>query len=106
MAVITPTNILTHNSNFDLNETVLPIGGRLIHLSGVYSESFLYDAKNWKDFVRSDMSHKLAKVLVEKYTEFTSITDHLTGNLKVNARCYLAPDDQVRLLRMNYNGLS
>ena len=40
-------------------------------------------------------------MMTDKLLEFTESYDNISQRYKISARCYLAPDDQVKLLRVN-----
>ena len=60
--------------------------------------------REFNDFVKARMSAYLAEhILSNRLVEFTRMQDSKTGITKVNARCYLAPDGQIKILRTHYN---
>ena len=49
------------------------------------------------------MATHLVKCMMENnLIEFTKIEDSATGSYRLHARCYLAPNDQVKILRTHY----
>jgi hypothetical protein len=57
---------------------------------------------NAKLFVKKDLLRQLAEHMLENnLVEFTSHQDHITGNTMVAVRAYLAPDDQIKILRLS-----
>jgi hypothetical protein len=78
------------------------IGGKMI--TATYTASYL-DAMAWKtDFethVKEQLAKNLAKFMLDnKLIEFTKISNHYSEDILYNARCYLAPDAQVRIIRI------
>jgi hypothetical protein len=56
-----------------------------------------------KNRIKEDIALSLAKkMLEENVIEFTQIPDINTGITTIKARCFLVPDDRVRLLRTLY----
>jgi hypothetical protein len=78
------------------------IKGEMLLASLVYTE---YDALNLTEAERkSRIKEKLAKQLAEyilenKMVEFTQMTDHVTGDKTVKARCFLVPSNEVQIIR-------
>ena len=53
-----------------------------------------------KPEIKKRLAVMLAEELLQnKSTEFTYQKNHDTGNISVRARCFVVPDDQVKLLR-------
>jgi hypothetical protein len=53
-----------------------------------------------KDEIRKTLIHQIADyVLQNKLVEFTQITDPVTLDLLVRARCFITPNDNVQILR-------
>jgi hypothetical protein len=84
------------------------IGGKLICASKEvdYQQALeFYSDADYKRLLKLEMATELARFMIENnLIEFTRLTDHDTMMDKIFARCYLAPDDQVRLLRLHKNG--
>lgn len=94
------------NYEFNSSEQTLAIGGKLLTVRRDYSPELMEAQRtNWKEFVREQLANDLAKYIIDKHIEYTSMNDPLTGIQKVYARCYLAPDEQVRLLRIHSNDI-
>jgi hypothetical protein len=55
-----------------------------------------------KNLVTGELIHLLIKKAKEKnLIEYTKFLDLTTDKLTIKARCYLTPDDSVRVLRLN-----
>lgn len=55
-----------------------------------------------KEMVKEDLVHRLIEKAHElKLIEYTKSHDYSTDNITIRARCYLLPDDKVRLFRVN-----
>ena len=55
-----------------------------------------------KKMVKEDLVHRLIEKAQElKLIEYTKFHDIFTDRVTIRARCYLLPDDKVRLLRVN-----
>jgi hypothetical protein len=85
------------------------IGGKLVVGKVTISESFramLEDgdkvAKHIaKHKVKLDLVNQMAEYMLEnKLIEFTWKDDHITGDRQIVVRAYLAPNDQVKILRL------
>jgi hypothetical protein len=51
--------------------------------------------------LKYDLAHEMAMFMVENnLMEFTSSDDPITGNRQIAVRAYLAPNDQVKILRV------
>lgn len=84
------------NPNVNIKEYA--IGGKLITVSQIINEELLKDIP--RDVIKEKMAMELARCMVEnKLIEFTSQRDISTLQLRIYARCYLAPDGQVKILR-------
>jgi hypothetical protein len=51
--------------------------------------------------VKKEMALMMAEAILEKHIEFTKLMDPLTLEYRFHARVYLAPKDQVQILRVN-----
>jgi hypothetical protein len=106
MAINTPNRgIDPLDFNFTYKDVV--IGGKMVRgtirvpkdkMVSVYSDHEL------KQYLRTSMATQLAEYMISNgLVEFTQMRDNITLDTLVNARCYLAPNDQVKILRMHYN---
>jgi hypothetical protein len=58
-----------------------------------------------KPEIKNRLAAMLAEELLEhKNIEFTYQKNHDNGNISVRARCFVVPDDQVKILRQRNNG--
>lgn len=100
------TNIDEFKSQFETRDYL--IGGKLIQASReVHFDEALtfYSEVDYKKLLKSEMAAELARFMIENnLIEFTRLTDQNTMIDKIYARCYLAPDDQVKILRVHKNG--
>ena len=83
-----------------------PIGGKIVstslEITFADTDRFLSD-DDFKRAIKERMATHLVKQMVENnLIEFTKIRDGLTDAYVLHARCYLAPDDQVKILRTHY----
>jgi hypothetical protein len=81
------------------------IGGRMIVGRARMSEHFrmmLEDGdEETKNKLKSDLIHQMAQYMLENnLVEFTYIDDPITMDRMVAVRAYLAPNDQIKILRV------
>lgn len=58
----------------------------------------------FKEYLRVSMATQLAEYMISNgLIEFTQMRDNASFDTIVNARCYLAPNDQIKILRVHYN---
>jgi len=82
-----------------------PIQGQMFMVSFTASDKLMFDTPEdvWKQEVKKRLAMDLAeKMLEEGVIEFTQMQDSVWGHKTIKARCYLVPDNQVRLLRTLY----
>jgi len=82
-----------------------PIQGQMFMVSFTASDKLMFDTPEdvWKQEVKKRLAMDLAeKMLQEGVIEFTQMQDSVWGHKTIKARCYLVPDNQVRLLRTLY----
>jgi hypothetical protein len=85
-----------YDSNLDIKEYA--IGGKLLTASLMSDENTIQSMG--KDFIKEKLAVQLAMGMLEnKMVEFTSMRDHLSLSIKIHARCYLTPDNQVKIIR-------
>lgn len=108
MAISTPplwTNqVDPFEATFDVTDVA--IGGKLlqanIQLTTMEQSSFLSD-DDFKRMIKQKIASELARVMIESnLIEFTHIKNVHDYSTTIHARCYLAPNDQVKLLRLHY----
>jgi len=90
---------------FQTNLQEFAIGGKLItvtyRLNHILTQNFLDE--NYREEVKKEMAEFMARYILENnLAEFTSTEDYGSQMKILNMRCYLAPNDQVKILRM-YN---
>jgi hypothetical protein len=78
------------------------IKGEMIVTSLIFTE---YDAlilteSERKARIKEKLAIQLAEYILEnKMVEFTQMTDHVTGDITVKARCFLVPSSEVQIIR-------
>lgn len=87
----------------EVEERSYAIGGKLLTAKMMVSEfEALANNEDLKQSVRKNLVEALVEqILSDKLCEFTTYTDAILMGQMVVARCYLAPSDQVRLLRVH-----
>lgn len=107
MAITTPPFFKPESLGDDIMSGIedIAIGGKLITLSLEVSQ---FDAilhmneEAWRNSIKQTLAVKLATAMIQNnMCEFTTIEDPSSLNRKFNIRCYLAPNDQVKLLRIH-----
>ena len=93
-----------------MNETIFnthdySIGGKMVVGKSVLSESYRMMMENGDkeaiDAVKSELVHKMVLYILEnKLVEFTYQDDPMTFSRQIAVRAYLAPNDQVKILRL------
>ena len=74
------------------------IGGKLLTVSYDIDDSLLGNIS--KDSIKERMAIQLARSMLDKgLIEYTSLRSPTDYGLRVHARCYLAPNDQVKIIR-------
>jgi hypothetical protein len=96
--------------DFNFTYKDVAIGGKLVkgHIS--LHESKMMEISSdaeMREYVRTMMATQLAEYMIAGgLIEFTQMKDNVTLYTTITARCYLAPNDQVKLLRIHDNDLS
>jgi hypothetical protein len=94
------------DSPFDFTYKDVAIGGKLLTSTIRVPEhkmTLFRSDHELKQFLRSSMAQEMAQYMISNgLVEFTQMPDNITLDTMVKARCYLAPSDQVRILRMHY----
>ena len=108
MSMTAPWHHTIANDPYDVEFSTVdvPIGGKLIQakleLSYIEAINFQSD-DDYKRAIKQKVASDLARVMIEgNLIEFTRLPQPATGTDIIYARCYLAPDANVRILRMNY----
>jgi len=80
------------------------IGGKMVVGKAILEDSFAemlnhdFDAR---DRIKTELIHQMAKYILEnKLVEFTQMKDPVTFKTRIAVRAYLAPDEQVKILRL------
>lgn len=100
-----PTAYMDEIDNFTFQTYDYAIGGKMVVARSVVSDDFWSLIQNGQKEARRkikfDLAHQMAVFMVENnLMEFTSSDDPSTGNKWIAVRAYLAPDDQVKILRV------
>jgi hypothetical protein len=104
-------NALSHGNvsiadTFDFNCKEVAIGGKLVMGKICIPESadVNFADHEMKEYVRTSMAIKLAEhMMANGLVEFTYMVDRISFDRVVYARCYLAPNEQVKILRIKYD---
>ena len=80
------------------------IGGKMVVGKTIISEEFkrmLEDGDpNAKKEIKSRLIYQMAEYMLEnRLVEFTQYEDHISGSKHIAIRAYLAPDEQIKILR-------
>ena len=81
------------------------IGGKMVVGRAIMTDSYklmVEDGdKEAVDRLKSDLIHQMAQFILEnKLVEFTHYDDPITFDRQVAVRAYLAPNDQIKILRI------
>lgn len=80
------------------------IGGKLVVGKAILEDSFaemLNHDVDARDKIKTELIHQMAKYILEnKLVEFTQMKDPVTFKTRIAVRAYLAPDEQVKILRL------
>lgn len=93
-----------YNVEFDVTD--IPIGGKLmqarLELNQMEQMNFKTD-DDYKRAIKQKIAADLARAMIEgNLIEFTHMPQPATGRDTIYARCYLAKDSDVKILRMHY----
>jgi len=85
----------------DINTYEYAIQGKMVVASCIITNSQTIGmTADVKDEIRTKLIHQIADYVLEnKLVEFTQITDPVTLDLLVRARCFITPNDNVQILR-------
>ena len=78
------------------------IGGKMIRIGLVITDSqrMIMDDQDWRRHVRELLANELARSLLDQnLMETTSWTDPTSGKIQIQARCFMTPSSDVRILR-------
>lgn len=108
MAILPPWHHTIDDAPFEstLATKEFAIGGKLlqseIQLSAT-DEMMFQTNDEYKRTIKQKMAYELARAMIEcNLIEFTQVADAQTFGRTVYARCYLAPNEQVKILRTHY----
>lgn len=80
------------------------IGGKMIVGRTILDESYsqlMNNDQEARDRVKSELIHQMAQYILEnQLVEFTQQDDPLTFRKHIAVRAYLAPNEQVKILRL------
>ena len=83
----------------------IAIGGKMVVGSIVVNVETIFKLRSEAEFaqyVKKQLATQLAEYLIEnKLLEFTTGEDHINQTKMIRVRGYLAPDSQVKLLRVH-----
>lgn len=93
-----PNNLHQYPEWGDIGVKEYAIGGKLLSVNVVINDMQLTMYPT--DQIKRELVSKLAEYMLEnKFVEFTKIPSIQNMNTTFNARCYVAPDSQVKILR-------
>ena len=86
--------------------TDIAIGGKLLQARlevSATNEMQLLSEDDYKRAIKQKIASELARVMIESnLVEFTQAKNVHDYSTTIHARCYLAPNDQVKLSRLHY----
>ena len=91
------------NYKFNFEQEQYAIGGKLVTVSLEIDDSSMhsFDSPRWREMIREQLATRLANyILQNKLCEITMAPGSHTFTKNVYMRCYLAPDSQVKILRV------
>lgn len=90
------------DSDVSINTQDYAIGGRMITVTlDIDAQAFMSD-EEWRKNIRLRLATQLALAMLDQdLMETTSYQDPSSYHKTIAARCYLAPRDQVRILRVH-----
>ena len=109
MAMLPPpfaTNIVDP-FQVELDVTDISIGGKLLSAKlevNTMDEMSFRDNDEYRRAIKQKIASELARAMIESnLIEFTQISSAVNLGCKtIHARCYLAPDNQVKILRIHH----
>ncbi len=99
-----PWGQLPMGFNDPVEVTDFAIGGKMVTIKSEISDSNLQHMNDevWRQTIRSELAHKLATFILQAgLFEITTMQTPHSFSRTVAIRCYLAPNDQVKLLRVH-----
>ena len=79
-----------------------PIGGKLVMAQKIVTglEMAQMNESNLKTWIKENLAMNLVRSMIDNnLIEFTKMTSSQDYSVKFSARCYLAPSEEVRILR-------
>jgi len=108
MAINTPNWGIDPYSDFTFTFKEIAIGGKMVCGTIRVSEDKMMAVQSdhmLKQYLRTSMATQMGEYMISNgLIEFTQMRDNISLDTLVKARCYLAPSDQVKILRMHYAG--
>jgi hypothetical protein len=108
MATNTPNWGIDPYSNFNFTYKDVAIGGKMVTGTIRVSEDKMMVVQSdpmLKEYMRNAMAVQMGEYMISNgLVEFTQMRDSISFDTIVKARCYLAPNDQVKILRMHHAG--
>jgi hypothetical protein len=108
MAINTPNWGIDPYSDFNFTYKDVAIGGKLVQGTILIPEHKMVDVRSdheMKQYLRSSMAQQMSEYMISNgLVEFTQMQNPINFVTIVKARCYLAPNDQVKILRIHYAG--
>jgi hypothetical protein len=98
-----PFNPLSYLDNCKVDSIDLSIGGKGLCVSLEVKD----DADADPDFIKKSLAEAMVEEILNRgLIDFTKQVNHYNFNTLYRARCYLLPDDNLRVLRINgvFNG--
>ena len=100
-----PTAYMDEIDNFTFQTYDYAIGGKMVVGRATVSDDFWSLVENGdaeaQRKIKFDLAQQMAVFMLENnLMEFTSSDDPSTGNRQIAVRAYLAPNDQVKILRV------
>jgi hypothetical protein len=108
MAINTPNWGIDPYTDFNFTYKDVAIGGKLVTGTIRIPEHKMVDVLSdheMKQYLRTSMATQMGEYMISNgLVEFTQMRDNISFDTIVKARCYLAPNDQVKILRIHYAG--
>lgn len=105
-----PSSWSAFNAEDEYNHTFksvdVPIGGKMAAVTVSLTESqvlSMADLQVRDEFKKRIVSLLATYMLENNLVETTQYVDKIDYTKKVNVRCYLAPNDQIKILRTHYD---
>jgi len=97
---------ITDDLKFDTWDT--PIGGKLVRVTYLLNswEKAQFADDEFKQRLKEKLAMEMASFIIEnRLAEFTQMHDPTGMSDIIAMRCYLAPNDQVKILRTHYGNI-